>query len=97
MSLECSPTGFDKSFIFQLLPCMLKEMWNFECSTVLSVTPLVLMTEDKVKELSNIGLKAFAIGAGDEEVFSEDDSSVSDRQLPQKLHSPVGQVKNKIT
>ena len=26
--------------------------------------------KDKVKELSNLGLKAFAIGAGDEEVFA---------------------------
>ena len=30
MSLECLPTGFDKSLIFRLLPWMLKEMWNFE-------------------------------------------------------------------
>ena len=77
-SLECLPTGFDKSLIFQLLPWMLKEMWNFQCSAVVIVTPLVLIMEDKVKELSNLGLKAFAIGAGDEEVFAEDDSSVGD-------------------
>ena len=69
MPLECSPTGFDKSFIFQLLPCMLKEMWSFECSTVVSVTLLVLITKDKVKELSNMSVKAFAIRAGDGEVL----------------------------
>ena len=28
------------------------------------------MMNDKVKELSNLGLKAFAIGAGHEEVFA---------------------------
>ena len=62
MSLECLPTGFEKSLILQLLPWMLKEMWNFECSTFVIVTPLVLIMKDKVKELSNVGLKAFAIG-----------------------------------
>ena len=33
---------------------------------------------DKVTLLSNLGLKAFAIGAGDKEVFPEDDTSVGD-------------------
>ena len=47
-SLECLQTGFDESLIFQLLPWMLKEMWNFECSTVVIVTPLVLIMKDKV-------------------------------------------------
>ena len=70
MSLECLPTGFDKSLIFQLLPWMLKEMWNFECSTVVIVMPLVLIMKDKVKELSNLGLRTFTIVAGDEEVFA---------------------------
>ena len=37
--------------------------------------------KDKVKELSNLGLKAFAIGAGDEEVFADDNSLVSDRAV----------------
>ena len=60
MALECLPTGFDK--IFQLLPWMLKEMWNFECSTVVIVTPLVFIMKDKVKELSSLSLRAFAIG-----------------------------------
>ena len=78
MLLEYLLTSFDKSLIFQLLPWMLKEMWNFECSTVAIVTLLVLTMEDKVKELSNLGLKVFAIGAGDEEVFADDDSSVGD-------------------
>ena len=30
----------------------------------------MLIMKDKVKELSNLGLKAFAIGAEDEEVFA---------------------------
>ena len=33
---------------------MLKEMWNFECSAVVIVTPLVLIMKDKVEELSNL-------------------------------------------
>ena len=37
--------------------------------------------KDKVKELSNLGLKAFKIGAGDKEVFADDDSSVGDRTV----------------
>ena len=45
---------------------MLKEKWNFECSTVVIVAPLVLIMKDKVKELFSLGLKAFAIGTGDE-------------------------------
>ena len=39
------------------------------------------MLKDKVKELSNLGLKAYAIGAGDEEVFTDNDSSVGDRKV----------------
>ena len=31
-----------------------------------------------IKELSNLGFKAFAISAGDKEVFAEDDSPVSE-------------------
>ena len=65
MFFKYLPTGFDKSLIFQLLPWVLKEMWNFECSTVVNVTPLVLIIKDKVEKLSNLGLKVFAIGAGD--------------------------------
>ena len=60
--------------------CTVKEMWNFECSTVVIVTPLVLM-KDKVGKLSNLGLKAFAIGTGNEEVFAEGASLVDDRTV----------------
>ena len=56
-------------------------MWNFECSTVVIVTPLMLIMKDKVEELSNLGLKAFAIGTGDEEVFAEGASLVDDRTV----------------
>ena len=38
MFLEYLPTGFDKSLIFQLLPWVLTEMWNFECSTVVMLS-----------------------------------------------------------
>ena len=51
-------------------------MWNFECSTVVSVTPLLLVKKDKVEELSNLGLKLCAVGAGEEEVFAEGATSV---------------------
>ena len=56
-------------------------MWNFECSTVVIVTPLVLIMKDKVEELSNLGLKAFAIVTGDEEVFAEGATLVDDRTV----------------
>ena len=78
MSLECLPTGFDKSLIFQLLAWMLKEMWNFENFMVVIVTPLEFIMKDKVKELSSLGLIAFTISAGDEEVFAEDGRTVGE-------------------
>ena len=53
-------------------------MWNFECSTFVIVTPFVLIMKDKVKELFNLGPRAFAIGAEDDEVFADDDSSVGE-------------------
>ena len=81
MFLEYLLTSFDKSLIFQLLPWILKEMWNFECSMVVIVMLLVLIMNDRVKGLSNLGLKAFAIGAVDEEVFTEDHSSDGDRTV----------------
>ena len=40
---------------------------------VVIVKPLVLIMKEKVEELSNLGLKVFAIVARDEEVFAEDD------------------------
>ena len=76
--MEYVPTGFDKSLIFQLLPWILKKLRNFRCSTVVIVTPSVLIMKDKVRELSNL---AFAVGAGDEEVFADDNSSVGDRTV----------------
>ena len=57
---------FRQEFDFPVAAWMLKEMWNFECSTVVIVTPLVFILKDKVKELSSSDLKAFAIGARDE-------------------------------
>ena len=44
---------------------------KFKCSTVVIVMPLVLIMKDKVEELSNIGIKTFAIGTGDEEAIDE--------------------------
>ena len=48
-----------------------KEMWNLEHSSVATVTPLVSFLKDKVVKLSNSGLKAFAIGAGEKEGFGK--------------------------
>ena len=60
-------TGFGKSLIFQLLPRLLKNIWNLERACVLVVTPLVSIMKDQVEELKYLGLRAFAIGLGDEE------------------------------
>ena len=54
---------------------------NFKCSTVVIVMPLVLMMKDKVEELSNIGIKTFAIGTGDEEVIDEGATTGGDRTV----------------
>ena len=43
------------------------------------VTPLVSMMKDNVEELSNLGLKPFAIGTGDKEGLTEGSTSVSNR------------------
>ena len=60
------PTGFGKSLIFQLLPCLLKDLWKLQSASVLVVTPLVSIMKDQVEELTRLGLRAFAIGLGDE-------------------------------
>lgn len=60
------PTGFGKSLIFQLLPCLLKDLWKLQRACVLVVTPLVSIMKDQVEELTRLGLRAFAIGLGDE-------------------------------
>ena len=38
----------------------------------------MLIKKDKVEEQSNLGLKAFAIGSGDGEVFAEGATSVGE-------------------
>ena len=43
--------------------------------------PLVLIMKDKVEELSNIGIKTFAIGTGDEEVIDEGATTGGDRTV----------------
>ena len=45
------------------------------------VMPLVLIMKDKVEELSNIGIKTFAIGTGDEEVIDEGATTGGDRTV----------------
>ena len=56
------PTGFGKSLIFQLLPCLLKDLWKLDHACVLVVTPLVSIMKDQVEELILLGLRAFTIG-----------------------------------
>ena len=46
---------------------------------VVIVMPLVVIMKDKVEELSNIGIKTFAIGTGDEEVIDEGATTGGDR------------------
>lgn len=65
------PTGFGKSIIFQILPRVMKVLWNLERTTVLVVTPLVSIMKDQVEEMRQLGLKAYAIGLGDEETEKE--------------------------
>ena len=52
-------------------------MWNFKNFTVVSVMPLVSILKDQVEELSYLGHKVLAIGAGDKGGFSEGSTSVS--------------------
>ena len=58
--------GFGKSLIFQLLLRLLKDLWKLEHACVLVVTPVVSILKDQVEELTCLGLRAFAIGLGDE-------------------------------
>ena len=61
--------GFGKSLIFQLLPHVLnrlKEVWKLERVCVKVVTLLVSIMKTQVEELTRLGLRAFAIGLGDE-------------------------------
>ena len=46
------PTGFGKSPIFQLLLCLLKDLWKLQSACVLVVMPLVSIKKDQVEELS---------------------------------------------
>jgi len=43
---------------FQLLPCLLKDLWKLERACIL--------LKDQVEELTCLGLRAFTIGLGDE-------------------------------
>ena len=46
---------------------------------------LVLILKDKDEELSNLGLKAFIIGTGDEDVFAEGARLGGDRTVGESL------------
>ena len=65
------PIGFEKTLIFQVLPCVTKETWKIERSTVLVVSPLVFNMKDQAEELSRLRMKAFALGLGDDEEEKE--------------------------
>ena len=68
--MEFLPTGLGKSLIFQMLRTL----------NVLRL-PLVLIMKDKVEELSNIGIKTFAIGTGDKEAIDEGATTGGDRMV----------------
>ena len=76
MFLEFLLTGFGKSLMFCLLLWVLKDVWNLEHSKVITTKLLVSKRKDKVEDLSKFGLKAFPIGSGDKEGFTEGDTSV---------------------
>ncbi|XP_078353782.1 ATP-dependent DNA helicase RecQ-like [Oculina patagonica] len=42
-------------------------MWTLERATVVIVTPLVSIMKDQVEELKHLGLKAFAVGIGEDD------------------------------
>ena len=101
--------GFGKSLIFQLLPHLLnrlKELWKLERVCVLVVTLLVStkLMKDQVEELTHLGVRAFAIGLGDEKGektliafpsllrLTEGLSPVGDRTAVDRLELLVGIV-----
>ena len=47
--------------------------------------PLVLIMKNKVEELSNIGIKTFAIGTGDEEAIDEGATTGGDRTVDESF------------
>ena len=66
MFLEFYRLVSGRALVFQLLPRLLKDLWKLERACVLVVTPLVSIMKDQVEELTGLGLRAFAIGLGDE-------------------------------
>ena len=67
---------FWQEFDVCLLLWVLKDVWNLELSKVITTKLLVSKMKAKVEELSKFGLKAFPIGSGDKEGFTEGDTSV---------------------
>ena len=73
--MEFLPTGLGKSLIFQMLRT-LNVLRSLYCHAV-----VMLIIKGKVEELSNIGIKTFAIGTGDEEVIDEGATTGGDRTV----------------
>ena len=63
------PTGFGKSLIFQLFPCLAKAL-TLENSMIIVFSPLISLTRDQVEQLKKLGFLAAAVGITEEE---EDD------------------------
>ena len=84
------PTGFGKSLIFQLLPCLLKDLCKLQSACVLVVTPLVSIMKDQVEELP-VALSS-SIAFPSLLRFAEGVSPVGDRTAVGRLELLVGVV-----
>ena len=83
---------------------LLKDLWKLEHTCVLVVTPLVSIMKDQVEDLTRLGLRAVAIGLGDEKgektfarlsifiSFCRRGSPVGDRTAVSRLELVVGVV-----
>ena len=60
------PTGFGKSLIYQLLPCLYAEIYpKSPTPLVLVVSPLVQLMQEQVEYLNTIGITSIWIGQGE--------------------------------
>ena len=73
------PTGFGKSLIFQLFPRLAKGAPNSEKSTIIIVSPLILVMRDQVQQHKKLGFSAAAIGIVEE--VEEDEKKSESRQM----------------
>ena len=84
------PTGFGKSLIFQLFPCVMSALHSIEggklMSTIILVSPLVSVMRDQVEQLKQFGFSAAAMGIGEE--CEEDEEKVRNGEYEIVFRSP---------